>query len=165
MALPTRPVDDAEIATDWGQAIHDYTFAPSGCRCSGGTITLTTTPATLPIDTAIEDPGGYVSTALDRLVVPTGGEGLYAMGVIVQEITGAATTSTRVYLLVNGAQVCVATEENDGGNAVQIPLNTYATLVAGDIVTVQAAKRGTGTSPTAFISSLTVVRIGAELGA
>ena len=73
MPLPDRPVAGADIETEWGQAVHDYTFAPSGCRCTGGAVSVTSsTPVVLPIDTATEDPGGYVDTAANNVEVPVG---------------------------------------------------------------------------------------------
>jgi hypothetical protein len=77
MPLPSRPVSGTTIDSEWGQAVHDYTFAPSGCQASGGAVTVSTSAVQLPIDTAVDDPGGYVDIAGDRIVIPTGGDGLY----------------------------------------------------------------------------------------
>jgi hypothetical protein len=164
MPLPSRPVSLTTIDSEWGQAVHDYTFAPSGCRCSGGAVTVTT-QVTLPVDTALEDPGGYVDTAGNRVVVPTGGDGLYLISVRVGTITGATTSDTRAFIYINGSQICAATTSNEAGTAIQIPMNMVDNLTAGDIVTVQAIKRGTGTSPSVSLLTLALVRLGAELGA
>ncbi len=166
MPLPSRPVSGTTIDSAWGQAVHDYTFAPSGCRCSGTATTVTSsTPVTLGVDTAIEDPGGYVDTAGNRVIVPAAGDGFYAISVRVNTVTGATTTATRAYLLLNGTSISAIADDNQGGLNVQIALVTFATLSAGDIVTVQAAKIGSGTSPSISIVELTLVRLGAELGA
>ena len=90
MPLPTRPVADATIETDWGQAIHDYTFAPAGCLVSGSAVSMPSggTLATLDLSTADDDPGGYLDAANDRIVIPTDGEGLYAISAHVNTVNG-----------------------------------------------------------------------------
>jgi hypothetical protein len=166
VTTPSRPVAAASIETAWGQAIHDYTFAPSGCRSMGGAVSVTSsTPVTLPIDTATEDPGGYVDIVNNRLVIPADRAGLYAISARINSVTGATTTQTRVRIQVNGTSIGRATEDNDGGVNVQVPVTVFPTLAAGDIINVTAAKIGSGTSPSVSIEELTIVRLGDVLGA
>jgi uncharacterized protein YdeI (BOF family) len=164
MPLPDRPVANTTIDSEWGQAVHDYTFAPSGCEASGGAVTVTTN-VTLPIDTAVDDPGGYVDIAGNRLIVPADKDGWYGMSARINSVTGASTTKTRAKFVVNGTAISRATEDNEGGTNYQIAMNTYAQLTAGDIVLIQAEKIGSGTSPSVSIQALIIVRLGAELGA
>jgi hypothetical protein len=72
MPVPDRPIDAAEIATEWGQWVHDFVFAPAGCRVTGGEVAAPSGDAwvTLPIDTASVDPGGYADLTNNRLEVP-----------------------------------------------------------------------------------------------
>ena len=59
MAFPDRPCRLAAIETDWGQAVHDYTFAPAGCKAHAPTATSCgTTSVPLQLDTVDDDPGG-----------------------------------------------------------------------------------------------------------
>jgi hypothetical protein len=165
MPLPSRPVSGTTIDSEWGQAVHDYTFAPSGCQASGGAVTVSTSTVQLPIDTAVDDPGGYVDIAGDRIVIPTGGDGLYNMSLSADTVTGATTSRTRIYIRVNGAGIGQSTDDNEGGTHVQLALNRTRQLTAGDIVTAHAIKLGTGTSPSVSVTELMIVRLGAELGA
>jgi hypothetical protein len=165
MPLPSRPVANTTIDSEWGQAVHDYTFAPSGCRSSGGAVTVSTSLVQLPIDTAIEDPGGYVDTAGNEVEVPTGGDGFYLIGLRANTVTGATTSRTRVFINLNGTKIGQYTDDNEGGTNVQLPLTIFKSLTAGDIIIVGAVKLGTGTSPSVNIEELVVVRLGAELGA
>jgi hypothetical protein len=119
----------------------------------------------LPIDTAIEDPGGYVDTAGNEVEVPTGGDGFYAIGLRANTVTGATTSRTRVFINLNGTKIGQYTDDNEGGTNVQLPLTIYKSLTAGDIIIVGAVKLGTGTSPSVSIEELVIVRLGAELGA
>jgi hypothetical protein len=165
MPLPSRPVSGTTIDSEWGQAVHDYTFAPSGCQASGGAVTVSTSAVQLPIDTAVDDPGGYVDIAGDRIVIPTGGDGLYNLSLSANTVTGATTSRTRVYIRINGAGIGQTTDDNEGGTNVQLALNRTRQLTAGDIVTAYAIKLGTGTSPSVSVTELMIVRLGAELGA
>ncbi len=165
MPLPDRPVANTTIDSEWGQAVHDYTFAPSGCTVTGGVVTVSTSTTQLPIDTAVDDPGGFVDVGGDRIVIPADKDGLYALSLQADTVTGATTSRTRVYIRVNGAGIGQATDDNEGGTHVQLALNRYKPLTAGDIVTIHAIKLGTGTSPSVSIADFTIIRLGAELGA
>jgi hypothetical protein len=165
MPLPSRPVSGTTIDSEWGQAVHDYTFAPSGCQASGGTTTVGTSTVQLPIDTAVDDPGGFVDIAGDRIVIPTDKDGLYNLSLSADTVTGATTSRTRVYIRVNGTGIGQSTDDNEGGTHVQLALNRTRQLTAGDIVTAHAIKLGTGTSPSVSVTELMIVRLGAELGA
>lgn len=167
MPLPDRPVSGASIASEWGQAIHDYTFAPKGCEASGGAVTCVQNVDTaLPLDTAVSDPGGFVNTTLDRIVIPTGGEGLYLVILTIEETGGVTGDSIRAMIYINGAYVTSISTPMDTGSSNGISVPYFAQLSAGDIITPRAVKRGsTGASPSVNVVSLQVVRLGAEYGA
>jgi hypothetical protein len=167
MSLPARPVDGAEIATDWGQTVHDYTFAPAGGIVSGADVTASTGSLvyrTLPLDTAVDDPGGWLDSANDRLEVPTDGAGLYLFRAWVRSDEGATADSTRAIIRVNGTEVARATEGNEGSTAISVVIVTPVQLVEGDQVDVRAAQWGTGARATLGVVSLFWVRLGAEFG-
>lgn len=167
MPTPTRPVSGASIASDWGQAVHDYTFAPAGAHVSGAAVNMLAAAAarTLPLDTPVSDPGGYLDATNDRLEVPTDGEGLYLFHARVGTINGASSDETRLSLRVNGTQVATATVENDGAVSVSIPLTAVLVLTAGDLVDIRAWQIGSGARAAVTVASLVLVRLGAELGA
>lgn len=168
MVLPTRPVDGAEVATDWGQAVHDYTFAPMGGSVSGSDVTQdagSLTVKKLPLDTAVDDPAVWLDASNDRLEVPTGGEGLYLVRVWVRSDEGAAADETRVYIRVNNVEVSRATQGQEGSTAISVILVDFLELVAGDLIAIWTAQVGTGARATVGVVSLKWVRLGAEYGA
>jgi hypothetical protein len=165
MPLPDRPVANTTIDSAWGQAVHDYTFAPSGCQASGGAVTVSTSAVQLPIDTAVDDPGGFVDIVNNQIEIPTDRDGLYDLDLAANTVTGATTSRTRIYIRVNGAGIGQSTDDNEGGTNVQLALSRKRLLTAGDIITFWAIKLGTGTSPSVSITEAMIVRLGAELGA
>lgn len=168
MPIPTRPVDGAEIATEWGQYVHDYGFAPAGCNVSGGAVTMAAAAANsiLPIDTAIDDPGGYMDAAGDRVEIPTGGEGLYLIRPFLHFVDAATTDEAVGELLLNGANVGrVGPIESLGATNAPLTGVFFFDLVAGDQFQVRARQVGSGTRGDVSIVSLFLVRMGAELGA
>jgi hypothetical protein len=168
MALPDRPVAAAAIETDWGQAVHDYTFAPSGCKVHGATNhTVGTSASTMALGVADDDPGGYLNAANNRVVVPTGREGLYSCFVQVRTVNGSigAGFGTRSFLRRNGTDIASGKEDNEGGVNITFTLTWTGDLSAGDILQVVVQRLGAGTSPDVTIDSLVLYRIGAELGA
>jgi hypothetical protein len=167
MPLPSRPVAAAVIETDWGQQVHDFTFAPAGCRVSGNAVTMLGSSAdrALPIDTALNDPGGWADLAGNRLVVPTGKGGLYLVTLHVEEDNCPDTAEVRVYLTVNGVFAARATAGGEGATVIPIPITHQRLLVAGDIVAVSAKQFGTGTLASVNIVALAVTRLGDTWGA
>jgi hypothetical protein len=165
MPLPDRPVDGAEIATDWGQAVHDYTFAPTGAVALGGPVTCTSTPTNLPIDVAINDPGGWVDIVNNRLVAPAGADGLYIIMAVFNAVSGTANDTVRGIILLNGTQVITALADSDGGVHVVWNAIALVDVSAGDVFTFQSQKRGSGANPSVQVQPASIIRIGAELGA
>jgi hypothetical protein len=100
MPDPTRPVAGAPIDTDWGQQIHDRVFQPKGARTRHNTTqTVGTTFTQLAINTADDDPGGWLSS--DTLTVASGAGGLYAFWIKVAA-NDTDTRSFRIEFRVNG---------------------------------------------------------------
>ncbi len=167
MPTPTRPVASAVIGTVWGQQTHDYTFAPAGCIVSGADVVMLAAEAyrTLPLDTADEDPGGYLDAANDRVEVPADGAGLYLIVLRIQSDDGAAGDVTSVVLQLNGADIGRTNRENDGPTDVVIDLTVVEPLTTGDQVSVRARQFGSGARADVRVRALTLVRLGAELGA
>jgi hypothetical protein len=160
---PTRPVDGAATETDWGQAVHDAVFTPRGTRVAGGASTpVGTTFEQLQLNTAVDDPGGWLAS--DALTVPVAGGGLYLYSVDVQTDNGEADERTRVQLRLNGTPWLSFFMDNDGTNAVTDGRTGLIALTAGDVITVYAAKTG-GTDPDVLVRSLAFVRHGEEIGA
>lgn len=168
MALPDRPVDGAEIATDWGQAIHDRVFAPSGCDVkSGSAVSCGTSPTALQLDSVNDDPGGYLDAANDRVEIPVDREGLYLGFAHGNTVNGSAGSGfqTRIHALLNGTEVGAGVSDNNGGANVAVLVTFVAVLAAGDHITFTGERKGSGTNPDVSIHSFTLLRIGAELGA
>lgn len=163
MPDPTRPVAGAPIDTDWGQRVHDATFTPNGCRVSGGSAsTVGTSFVQLQINTADDDPGGWLAS--DHLTVPAGEGGLYQWALRVTTDNGDVGQFTRLQVRVNGIAIADLTEENEGSTAVFMTLGGLEDMAAGDVVTVWARKSG-GTSPSVLIKTLTFIRMGSAFGA
>lgn len=170
MALPTRPVSGASIESTWGQAVHDYTFAPAGCRAhSGSATTLPNSLATVKInlDVADDDPGGYVDTANDQVEIPTNGEGLYHLSVRCTQTSGTGS-AWRFKIFINGSiythiNFDVNSDGSQTQNAIGIDLPDMA---AGDIVSIHGNKIGaSGPDPNVSITHFQLRRVGAEYGA
>lgn len=168
MPLPDRPVDGAEIATEWGQEIHDRVFAPSGCEVYGGSNSgVGTTLSKMELNAVIEDPGGFLDAANNQVEIPTTREGLYTCFVRLRTVNGSAGAGlgTRAFLQLNGVAVSVGKEDNAGGSNVTFNIIWAGTLSAGDLLTVYAQRVGAGTSPDVTVQSLVLYRHGAEFGA
>ncbi len=166
MPLPTRPVAGAEIATEWGQEIHDRVLAPKGVIAHGAAgRTVSTTPAGLDLDTADSDPGGWLVGG-DIIEVPTGAEGLYLVnpsyyvtgGTTGQEI--AATIALNGPIIAGVAIPCITSVSTQGN------FSLVLTLAAGDQISAQARKSASGgADPTVQLIGMSVIRIGNEVGA
>jgi hypothetical protein len=166
MPLPTRPVANTTIDSEWGQAVHDYTFAPAGCDLSGGTRTVSNSVGGLKLGLTIatDDPGGYL-VAGNAAEVPAGGEGLYYMLLVVDSVNGTVGDQTRAFIYLNGAIYTHALEDSQGGTHIRVSVPAFIALTAGDQITAYAQRKGSGTDPTVYVQSLKMVRLGAEFGA
>ena len=161
---PTRPVAGADTATDWGQAIHDYTFAPAGTRARGSTAqSVSTTAEQLLLDDPLEDPGGWLDDTFNRLVVPTDRGGIYTLACRVTSDNSSATT--RAVVKVNGSENVVGAAEGSGSTAITVNLADILTLSVGDELTIWAERRGSGSDPDVVVREIALVRLGDELGA
>lgn len=168
MTLPTRPTSGTTIDSEWGQAVHDYTFAPAGGSVSGADVSTeagSLVPRKLPLDTAVDDPGGWLDASNDRLEVPAGGAGLYLVRAWVRSDEGASSDETRAYIRVNNVEVSRATEGQEGATAISVVIVDFLELVEGDLIAIWAAQVGTGSRATVGVVSLKWVRLGAEFGA
>lgn len=137
MPDPTRPVAGAPIDTDWGQQVHDRVFQPKGTRVHcllGGASSVGATYEQLALDTADDDPGGWLGS--DELEVPTGGGGLYAYWLRLN-VDGNNGEATRVEIRVNGTGYVSPRFDQDDGVAI-IAMAGLIDLSAGDIITVFA---------------------------
>jgi hypothetical protein len=164
MPLPDRPVAAAAIETEWGQAVHDYTFAPAGTSVYGGALTVSTL-STLLLQYVDDDPGGWADTANRRVIVPTGHEGLYAVSASYSTVNGDAGGVVRIWLRVNGSNINTDSLLSDGGINVFGSMMTIEQLAAGDIIDIKGELRTGGTHPQLTVRGLRTVRLGAELGA
>jgi hypothetical protein len=166
MPLPTRPVASATIETDWGQQIHDDTFAPKGF--SAHTVTTASVGASfvgVHFDVADDDPGGWLDAANDRAVAPTGCEGLYLIVARFNTVDGTDGDQTMFGVYVNGSLVSSGFAVNDGGTNVPGLVVDMYDVAAGDVFQVKARKRGSGANPTVTLTSFKAVRLGREFGA
>lgn len=94
---PTRPLGNAPVATDWGQAVHDACFTPLGCVASSVAVTVTgTTPVKLPLTVG----GPNLSTG--DYLVPAGGAGVYRAAARAVVTTLGALVDVRLHIYKNG---------------------------------------------------------------
>lgn len=168
MPLPDRPVAGADIETEWGQAVHDYTFAPTGGEFT--TVTTRTVGSTAGgfhchLDIATDDPAGFLALG-DALEVPAGAEGLYFAFLRLDSVNGDADVSlTRAFLRINGVNYTHGDATNEGGTHVIAAVNTLIPLTAGDIIEVYAQQKDSATDPTVKVLDLRLLRAGAGYGA
>jgi hypothetical protein len=157
-----RPDPGEVVLADWGREVHDATFFPMGTRVSGGTSNVVGTAfERLPLDIAVDDPGGWLVS--DAIHVPTDGAGLYSFSLYVMTDNGDETQRTRVHLRVNGAGVLAFFVDQEGGIAVTDGRGGLVELAAGDVIEVWAAKTG-GTNPDVKVYSFTLIRLGFAIG-
>lgn len=160
---PTRPVDGAATETEWGQAVHDAIFTPRGTRVAGGASTAVgTTFEQLQLNTAVDDPGGWLSS--DHITLPSGSAGLYHFGIEISTDNGDASDRTRVNLRVNGVNAKSFFVDQDGTTGITDGRTGLLNLNAGDVITVWAAKTG-GADPDVTVVALYLLRAGEEMGA
>jgi len=167
MPTPTRPVTGASIASEWGQAVHDYAFAPAGCKVTGGQVSQAAAEGLiiLPLDTAVDDPGGYADLANNRLEIPPDGDGIYhVIGKIAAN--DGDTDIGRAWLYVNGVQSSVSpVAQYDGGITIITTLLDVVELAEGDLLTIRSRQYGSGDRADVWVASLIILRVGAEFGA
>jgi len=168
MPVPTRPVTGASIASEWGQWVHDFAFAPAGCKVTGGQVSQAASPGSviiLPLDTAVDDPGGYADLANNRLVIPPDGDGIYhVIGKVAANDGG--TDIGRAWLYINGAESSVSPIATyDGGVTIITTILDVVELVEGDLLTIRSKQYGSGARADVWVSSLMILRVGAEFGA
>jgi hypothetical protein len=166
MPVPDIPAPHESIASEWGIDVHGRVFAPKGCRVSGGGSTVTSAGITIQkLDTADDDPGGWLDDANDRLVVPAGAEGIYLGTVVASSSGGVDGGQTRLFVYVNGSEVSRTIEDHETGLTVTLTIPIIEELTAGDVITYRAKKYGTGANPTVTIQSARWLRHGADYGA
>ena len=164
MPAPTRPVTATTIASAWGQATHDATFAPVGCRLSGALTNIGSTEARVDLSTATDDPGGFLNAGSDELEIPTDGAGLYLVAGVIQIDETDYRVRIRVYL--NGVAIMSLLEFGDGSSSVAIPLPTDLYEFADGDVLYVTAQRTTGSGNVEVrVLRLSLLRVGYELGA
>ena len=163
MPDPTRPVVDAPTAQEWGAAVHDAVFTPRGVRVAGGaTVAVGTAFEQLQLNTAVDDPGGWLAS--DKITIPSGATGLYEYWLEVRTDNGDADERTRVQLRVNGGNVKAFFIDQDGATSITDGRSGLLALDALDEITVYAAKTG-GLDPDVDVISLAILRRGTEIGA
>ncbi len=168
MPVPTRPTGGASVATAWGQDVHDRVFAPKGCKVAGAAAPSFQdgTLRDLPLDSATDDPGGWLDAAGNRLVVPTGAEGLYLITFQVVSQNGATTVNDHAYIDRNGTQIARSTAACEGGASIVLSSTIVYPLVATDVLKIRVRSTGTGmVAHNGTVISFTTTRIGDDWGA
>lgn len=164
MPAPTRPVASATIATDWGQAVHDFAFAPVGCRVAGSVTSISGSEARLDLSTVVDDPGGFLVAASDQIEVPADADGLYLYGGVMQIDESSERFRLRMYL--NGTAVLAFYHDGDGSTAVVVPLGSeLIELAEGDVVHFTGQRTSGSGSGELRVNRFTLLRVGYELGA
>lgn len=166
MTLPDRPVDGAEIATQWGQEIHDRVLAPAGCEVHSSVAgAVGTSPLQVDLSVADEDPGGFLGS--DLIEIPTDRGGIYDVFVRGNSVNGSAGSgfATRFILDLNGSTISTGIASNEGATNVTVPVSWMGVLSAGDQLKIYAQRIAGGTNPDVRVLSMIVLRRGAEFGA
>lgn len=92
--IPARPVSGAPIASAWGTDVHDRIYTPKGCIVGGAATAVPVGPLTrLALDTLTAGDVAMLDAAGDRVVIPAGAGGLYAIeaaGTVAGPAAGAA---------------------------------------------------------------------------
>lgn len=161
MPDPTRPVAGAPIDTDWGQQVHDRVFQPPGVRAhqaAGGASAVSGTYEQLGIDTADDDPGGWLAS--DKLTVPTGRGGLYDLDTLIAT-DGDDGEACRVEVRVNGTGI-VSPRFPLENSQIFYPISTLVELSAGDEITVWARASA---STSVRVAAISLVMCGTSIGA
>jgi len=119
------------------------------------------------MDTVNSDPAGFLDAANDQAEVPTGMDGLYLLVSRLNSVDGSAGDGfqTRQYIYVNGSAVASTVEDNAAGTNIVVTVTCLLSLTAGDIITVFAQRRGSGTNPTVQLISFQLLRLGSDYGA
>lgn len=167
MPIPDRPVSGELIEAEWGQEVHDRTFAPKATlvkSTASSTLTVTTS-VQLDLSTASDDPGGWLDGTNDRLVVPSGADGLYDTFVRATSTSGVDGQSIRIYIQLNGTTFTTFQSDCDTGQQISITGSAHMQLSAGDVITVRGQKIGGGANPQVGVTHLSLVRQGDERGA
>ncbi len=166
MPIPDRPVANTTIDSEWGQAVHDWTFAPKGAHLKyNSTTTKNSTPAMIPLNTAISDPGGWLDAANNRAIVPAGADGLYLVVLVVDSVNGDIGDGTRAFINLNGSAINRQVEDSEGGTHIKVTVVALLPLTAGDILQAWCARVGSGTAPTVYVDHYQFLRLGNEYGA
>jgi hypothetical protein len=167
MPIPSRPVTLTTIASEWGQYTHDYTFAPAGCIVSGvGQFMLTGNAyRDLALSVADDDPGGYLDATNWVVEVPADGAGLYL--IVLSAITdhGDTADESGIVLRLNGTEIARTQVAHEGETEISFPpIVLVEPLTVGDQITLRGRQIGSGDRAATAVRSLTLVRLGAELG-
>lgn len=166
MTLPSRPVANTTIDSEWGQAVHDWTFAPAGAHVrNSGTVTKNSTPGILPLTEAVDDPGGWLDAANNQVIVPADKGGLYLVVLVIDSVNGTAGDGTRAFISLNGGLINRALEDSEGGTHIKVTVVALLPLTPGDILQGWCARKGSGTAPTVYIDAYQFLRLGDGYGA
>ena len=155
VAIPTRPVSGAPIATAWGADVHDRVFSPRGSVYTG-----VATPAVANVQTLLaltsKNAGGTWLNA-NRLVVPVGGAGLYSVAAS-GDLTGfAAGSSVRIRFSYRGSFSPLGSVSVVAGSSPYWGNSADLELIDGDAMGIEifTSAAGSGT-----VYRLSLIRIG-----
>ena len=164
MTMPDRPDPGEATLAAWGRDVHDAVFTPLGCRVAGGgTLSVGTTLAKLPLNTAVDDPGGWLNATTDQVTVSVDGAGLYEFSLDVRTDSGTASERTRVHMRRNGVRVVGFFVNQDGATFEIDGRGGLIQLDGSDVIEVWASTTG-GTNPVVNVEVLSLVRRGLAIG-
>ena len=162
MTMPDRPDPGEATLAAWGRDVHDAVFTPLGTRVAGGaTLSVGTTLAKLPLNTAIDDPGGWLDATNDQVTVSEAG--LYEFSLDVRTDEGTAANRTRVHMRRNGVRVVGFFVDQDGAAFEVDGRGGLIQLAGGDVIEVWASTTG-GANPVVSVEVLSFVRRGLAIG-
>lgn len=167
MTMPDRPDPGEATLADWGQPVHDAVFTPKGAICTGGAVgvvTSSTASTQLPIDSALDDPGGWVDTVNNRMVAPADSDGLYIVMAAFNSVGGTQDDGVRGIVARNGVTLATALAESDGGVNVVWNIVMLLQVAEGDVLTFHGQCRGSGATPNVSLNRGAVLRVGYAIG-
>jgi hypothetical protein len=164
MTMPDRPDPGEATLASWGQPVHDAVFTPLGTRVAGGAapaVGLTLTK--LPLNVALDDPGGWLNTALDHVTVPVDGAGLYDFSLDVTTDNGDDSSRTYVNVHVNGVNRIAFYIDQEGTTSHTDGRGGFIPLDDGDVIEVWARVLH-GAHPNVSVVQLALVRRAIAIG-
>ena len=164
--IPTKPTSGGPVASTWGIDVHSRMYTPLASVVSGNLMTgLLGAEVALSIDTHLAG-ANMLDTALDRLIIPVGGSGLYLVMADLQVSGLGLGNDARARMTLSG------TPQNTAGEIVGMGAGLSSWLgLSGIFLLSDGQGMGVNVLPHATdaadyqLRRMTLIRIGNAYGA